>query len=242
MGWTEAVEREDRYDCAVEPTGDPWWPTNVVHAAYPAAGGQDGYLKLHAPFYYAPDTTVIFTLEGVGATGVALSNLLLWGHSPIAVDETTGNVSYLLLMSGGQVYSIVESNFNHEAAISTGTNSWPYDCALMTYSNSVKSISFTGFHNENRGWTITRNGEPQADAVSSRLCTVEELAAIIHLEAAAFEKWLEPADGKPMPSATSERMPEARHFKIPNEAHITQGDCRGVPPRSTIYCTRKTCW
>jgi len=88
---------------------------------------------------------------------VALSNLLLWGHSPIAVDETTGNVSYLLLMTGNSlvtgtgtnvVYTIDENSFNHQAAISTGTNSWPYDCALMTYSNSIKSISFTGFHNE----------------------------------------------------------------------------------------------
>jgi len=47
------------------------------------------------------------------------------------------------------VYTLNEQSFtNHMAETSTGTNSWPYDCALMTYSNSVKSIGFTGFHNQ----------------------------------------------------------------------------------------------
>ena len=104
---------------------------------------------------YAEGTDEELGLAGVSATGVALSNLTLWGQSPIAVDETTGNVSYLLLMTGNGVvggtnvvYTLNEQSFtNHMAETSTGTNSWPYDCALMTYSNSVKSISFTGFHN-----------------------------------------------------------------------------------------------
>jgi len=47
------------------------------------------------------------------------------------------------------VYTLNEQSFtNHMAETSTGTNSWPYDCALMTYSNSVKSIGFSGFHNQ----------------------------------------------------------------------------------------------
>ena len=143
MGWTRETYHEQAWNCTLG-TG----VTALVHGVAWRRMEGSGELKFVAPFYYGPDTPVIFTLEGVSASGVALSNLLLWGHSPIAVDETTGNVSYLLLMTGGQVYSIVESNFNHQAAISTGTNSWPYDCALMTYSNSVKSIGFTGFHNQ----------------------------------------------------------------------------------------------
>jgi RHS repeat-associated protein len=72
-------------------------------------------------------------------------------------------------------------------------------------------------------WEVTRNYDSEADANCDCDDTVAALAQEIKLDPAEFPKWLTAADGKPLPSSATEKIKEARQFKVPNEAHITVG-------------------
>ena len=73
-------------------------------------------------------------------------------------------------------------------------------------------------------WDVERNKESTADAKCDCGDTVDELAEEIKLDPSEFERWLQSADGLPLPATSSTKMGSPREFKIPNEAHITQGE------------------
>ncbi len=125
-------------------------------------GATNSVMKFRAPLHYPPDTPVIFTLEGVGCNA-ALSNITLWGQSPVAWSTgVTATVSYLLPMSGGQTYTIEETAFdwptdnsswctNYAAGESPPNTDISNECHTVT----AHTLSFTGFHNNDAPHFLT---------------------------------------------------------------------------------------
>jgi len=96
---------------------------------------QVGSLTFRTPFYLEPQYADIFTF--VGVEGVALSNLMFEGNSPIAYDNAKGTVTYLLTLDGAAEYTISQDSFKWPAS---GTNS------VVTY--EVDDTSSNGRHLE----------------------------------------------------------------------------------------------
>jgi len=73
--------------------------------------------------------------------------------------------------------------------------------------------------------TVQRTGKSTADVYCDCGDTVEDIAEKVKLEADEYltPGWLWAADGKGLPATKKEKMTERRHFKSPNEAHITYG-------------------
>lgn len=108
-----------------------------------------GVIRFRAPFYYPPDTVVIFTLEGVSyAYGMGEEHdltqvRLKWaGQWQDPVSTNQNHCSYVVTVTGGQEYEI-----------GAGTLSWPatttnvVESATSWWSTTTSNLTFTGFHN-----------------------------------------------------------------------------------------------
>ncbi|MGO9529374.1 MAG: hypothetical protein ACLP0A_17580, partial [Verrucomicrobiia bacterium] len=138
------------YQYAFFDTGEQWeWPwPNVTTAS----------VTFRAPVQYAPNTTVIFTFEGVSyetPDGVAqdLSQVKYLGLSPVSNDASS--VSYLITVNGGQTYTINQDSFQWPS-FTTNSVQRTYCCdydyepnsSYTTYSSDTfHSLSWTNFHN-----------------------------------------------------------------------------------------------
>jgi len=117
------------------------------HTTFYAGQQYNGELVFRAPFYYPPDTVVVFTVEGVGYTttnAVAdLTQVLLhWEGAVLAPVSTNDyNCSYLISLTGGQEYTLEEASFTWPGQ----TNS--YGTAPVYSFQTYHTLSFTGFHN-----------------------------------------------------------------------------------------------
>jgi hypothetical protein len=126
--------------------------------------GEDAKIEFRAPFYYAPKTPVIFTLEGVNyarksSDALDLTQVQLWGKSPISVDAASGNVNYLVEVTGGQTYTLDRNEISWPLGFTL--NSAPNCYNIQTSANpdqfnfecdwtetSGNWLSFSGFHND----------------------------------------------------------------------------------------------
>ena len=115
----------------------------------------DSTLVVRAPFNYPPNTTVIFTLEGVtyavspGQT-MDLSQVTLWDKSPISWNNGTGEISYFATFNGGDSYVLSAGTVKWPASDGTPSNGlWNYfdppGTGTVTFTGS--QLSFWGFHN-----------------------------------------------------------------------------------------------
>jgi hypothetical protein len=126
-----------------------------------------GNIRFRAPRQYAPNTTVIFTFEGVDyrrrdGVPLDLSQLKFCKQNPIAYDNSLRTVSYLLTVDGGGTNTISERDFqwppdqqfHHETY--SYVNPDPNPCRLWTISKHFAGswtedmhwLSWTNFHNE----------------------------------------------------------------------------------------------
>jgi hypothetical protein len=101
-------------------------------------------MTFRAPFYYPPDTPVLLTLETVrlnyDSSPETLAQLpLIWGgQTNLPVAGVGADVSYLVSVTGGQEYTLDESNFV-----------WPTNTFYDASSTStVHYLSFNDFHNQ----------------------------------------------------------------------------------------------
>lgn len=109
----------------------------------------DGNITFQCPWYYSPNTPVIFTFFNVGYTtagAVDLSQVTFQGNAPIAWDNTNDTVSYLLSMSPGDGVTIGSGSFAWPAGYSSVTiddpeSPFPYETA------DDNVFSFDGFGN-----------------------------------------------------------------------------------------------
>jgi hypothetical protein len=117
---------------------------------------EDGEIEFRAPFYYASNTVVVFTLEGVdyarpSGQGRELSNLWYRGTAPVAWSNEAGTVSYLLSVDGGQEYTISSNLFGWGSATGglPGYTVYPSNESWQAHGlETYRSLSFTGFHNQ----------------------------------------------------------------------------------------------
>jgi len=108
----------------------------------------DGNITFQCPWYYSPNTPVIFTFFNVGYTtadAVDLSQVTFQGNAPIAWDNTNYTVSYLLSVSPGEGITIGSGSFAWPAGYCSVTDNpddpFPYQTA------DDNQFSFDGFGN-----------------------------------------------------------------------------------------------
>lgn len=65
-------------------------------------------------------------------------------------------------------------------------------------------------------WKVSRSGSPKASALPEAGDTVIELANLIGLNAAEYDKWLTASSGTSMPGSSSQAMTGCEQFEIPN--------------------------
>lgn len=65
-------------------------------------------------------------------------------------------------------------------------------------------------------WKIDRNGGAKAPALAEAGDTVADLANIIGLSAAEYQRWLTPGSGTAMPNSASQTLGGCEKFEIPN--------------------------
>jgi len=109
---------------------------------------ETGSLTFRAPFYYPPNTPVLLTFEGMTTTNVVLH----FGGTdvpPLSVDVGSGDVSFLVNVTGGLSYPINASSFTWPAASSSTTDGPDGYCFGDdgVHTRTFNSFSFTGFHN-----------------------------------------------------------------------------------------------
>jgi hypothetical protein len=65
-------------------------------------------------------------------------------------------------------------------------------------------------------WYVFRNRGPKAEAIAEAGDTVADLANLIGLDAAEYERWLTASSGSPMPNSSSQAMTGCEKFEVPN--------------------------
>ena len=109
---------------------------------------ETGSLTFHAPFHYPPNKSMLLTFEGMTSTNVVLH----FGSSdvsPFSADASSGDVSFMVNVTGGMLYPINASSFTWPSSSSSTTNGPDQYCGGDDgeHARTFNSFSFTGFHN-----------------------------------------------------------------------------------------------
>jgi len=132
-----------------------WWVNDFwSRKDWPWEARADGFMVFRAPLYCGTGTTVLLTLQGVGYRydGVSdLSQVKLWGQSPVAWSNEIGEVSYLVTLDKDTLYTFGPDSFTWPEGDSWTTNEIGTLDGFPTKSVETwhgHRIWFTDFHNE----------------------------------------------------------------------------------------------
>jgi RHS repeat-associated protein len=82
---------------------------------------------------------------------------------------------------------------------------------VFTGNDPMRFVDFLGLR-----WKVDRKGGGKAPAEPEDGDTVADLANLIGLNAADYQKWLSPVGGSAMPTSSSQRLTKCDKFEIPN--------------------------
>ncbi|HUI08454.1 MAG TPA: hypothetical protein VL486_15745 [Verrucomicrobiae bacterium] len=117
---------------------------------WPWRGKTLASLTFKAPRQYDPNTTVIFTFEGMDyarpeGVPLDLSQVKYQGQSPITWSNEIKSVSYLITVDGGRAYTISQDSFQWPSFTTNST--WLSSDWIGYGSTILHRLSWTNFHN-----------------------------------------------------------------------------------------------